>query len=358
MRDGPHKTLSYNLRVTPGFATAEATARFAARFAAARDHGFYRTIHNLQISTLGLGTYIGNADAATDRAYQQAIAAAVRGGINFFDTAINYRHQHSERSIGSALAELFGAGVARREELVVATKAGFLTPGAVPSFLKPDDVVGNIHSMQPEFLADQIDRSRANLGLDTLDIFYLHNPETQLGFVNCEEFERRIRLAFATLEHLVAAGKIRCYGMATWGGYRQPPGARDALDLARLVELAVAEGGNQHHFRFIQLPFNLAMPEAFTNGVLERAAQLGITVVASASLLQARLARDLPDSLAEKFPGLTTDAQRAIQFTRSTPGVAVALVGMSQAAHVAENLEIAAGPPLAQEVYLDLHQRA
>jgi aryl-alcohol dehydrogenase-like predicted oxidoreductase len=355
---GWRSALSYNLSVTPGFATAEGTARFTARFASARDHGFFRAVHDLQISSLGLGTYLGNMDEATDRAYQQAIVAAVRGGINFLDTAINYRHQRSERSIGSALGELFRTGDTRRDELVIATKAGFLTPGAVPGFLKPGDVVGNMHSMQLDFLADQIDRSRANLGLETLDVFYLHNPETQLGFVSRGEFDERIRLAFRKLEELVAGGKIRCYGTATWEGYRRPRGARDALDLARLTELALIEGGAGHHFRFIQLPFNLAMPEAFTNGVLDSAAQLGIAVVASASLLQARLARDLPPALAEKFPGLSTDAQRAIQFTRSTPGVIAALVGMSHAVHVAENLQLAAVPPLAPEAYQELFQRA
>jgi len=357
-RDEPHKSLGYNLNVTPGFATAEATARLVARFGPARDHGFYREFDGLRISSVGLGTYLGNMDEATDRAYHQAVVAAVRGGINFLDTAINYRHQRSERSIGSALAELFRTGGASRNELVVATKAGFLTPGAMPSFLKPGDVVGDMHSMQPDFLADQIDRSRANLGLDTLDIFYLHNPETQLGFVSREEFEHRIRLAFAKLEQLADSGKIRCYGTATWEGYRGPPGAHNALDLARLVEIAAGEAGSQHHFRVIQLPVNLAMPEALTNGVLERAAHAGIAVVASSSLLQGRLAHDLPAALAEKFPGLSTDAQRAIQFARSTPGVTAALIGMSRAAHVGENLQIAAVPPLAPAAYQDLFQRA
>ena len=211
--------------------------------------------------------------------------------------------------------------------------------------------------MQPDFLADQIDRSRANLGLDTLDIFYLHNPETQLGFVSREEFERRLRLAFARLETLVTEGRIRNYGTATWDGYRLPAG-KPALDLARLVEISTEVGGARHHFRFVQLPFNLAMPEAFTNGVLDLAARSGIAVVASATLLQARLARNLPEGLAEKFPGLTTDAQRAIQFTRSTPGILAALVGMSHAAHVAENLAIAGVPPLATDAYRDLYQRA
>jgi len=240
---------------------------------------------------------------------------------------------------------------------VVATKAGFLTPGAVPAFLKPADVVGNMHSMQPDFLADQIDRSRANLGVDTLDVFYLHNPETQLGFVDRREFDRRIRLAFYQLERQAVGGRIRYYGTATWDGYRRPAGAPDALDLPRLLQIAAEEGGAQHHFRFIQLPFNLAMPEAFTNGLLEQAVRSRMAVVASASLMQARLANGLPNWLADKSPGLSTDAQRALQFTRSTPGILVALAGMSQVTHVAENLGVATVPPLAHDAYFDLYQR-
>ena len=301
---------------------------------------------------------MGNPDDATDQAYRESVAAAVRGGINFLDTAINYRHQRSERSIGSAIQQLFDSGEARRDELVISTKAGFLTPDAVPSFLKPEHVVGRMHSMDPDFLADQIERSRANLGLETIDVFYLHNPETQLGFVGREEFDRRIRLAFGRLEQLVSDGRIRYYGTATWDGFRRPANARDSLNLGRLIDIAAEAGGAQHHFRFIQLPLNLAMPEGFANGVLKLAAASGIAAVASATLLQAKLAANLPESLAARFPGLVTDAQRAIQFTRSTPGIAVALVGMSKPSHVAENLAVAQAPPLPEPEYLDLYQGA
>ena len=311
----------------------------------------------MQFSTLGLGTYLGNPDDVTDVAYRNAVITAIRRGINFLDTAINYRHQRSERSIGAALAQLFAACDAQRDQIVVATKAGFQTPDAVPEFLKPEDVAGGMHSMQPDFLADQIDRSRANLDLNTIDIFYLHNPETQLRFVSRDEFERRIGLAFAKLETLVADGRIRHYGTATWDGYRLPAG-KPALDLARLVEIATEVGGAHHHFRFVQLPFNFAMPEAFTNGVLDLAVRSGIAVVASATLLQARLARELPEGLAERFPGLATDAQRAVQFTRSTPGILAALVGMSRVAHVTENLAVASVPALTADAYRGLYQRA
>ncbi len=235
------------------YATVEGTARYVERFPEFRDAAFFRSVSGLQISSLGIGTYLGEADDAADRAYTDALIAAGENGINFFDCAINYRQQRSERCIGAALRRL------QRDEMVVCTKAGFLTPGAIPDSLQPGDVVGGIHSLAPGFLADQIDRSRANLGVDTIDVFYLHNPETQLGFRTPAEFEDRIRRAFAQLECLVEQGRIRWYGAATWEGFRK----KDALSLPRLAAIAGEEGGPGHHFRFIQLPFNLGMVEAY-----------------------------------------------------------------------------------------------
>jgi len=331
-------------------ASAEGTERYVERYSQFRDAAFYRTVFDLQVSSLGIGTYLGDADDNADRAYTDALIAAGENGINFFDTAINYRHQRSERSIGAALRHL------QRDEIVICTKAGFLTPGAVPASLRPADVISNMHSMAPHFLADQIDRSRANLGVDTIDVFYLHNPETQLGARTPAEFESAIRCAFAELERQVVRGKIRWYGAATWNGFRM----KGALNLPRMAAIAIEEGGPEHHFRFIQLPFNTGMVEAFTarpDNVLTAAASLGIAVVASATLSQARVLREMPPGIAKGMPGLTTNAQRAIQFTRSTPGISVALVGMGQRAHVLENMGVAAAPPLDCEAYQQLYPR-
>ena len=339
------------------YATTEDTTRYIDRFPRYRDAAFYRTILGLEISSLGIGTYLGADDDAADRAYIEALIASGVGGINLFDTAINYRNQRSERCIGAALRQL------QRDETVVCTKAGFLTPGAVPGFLKAEQVVGGIHSMDPDFLADQADRSRANLGVDTIDVFYLHNPETPLGFLSREEFDGRIRRAFGRLEQLVAQHKIRWYGAATWDGFR-----KGALSLPRLATLALEECGPQHHFRFIQLPFHLGMVEAFLvssesansasdkpESVLETASRLGIAVIASATLSQTQAIEHMPKSVAELLPGMT-NAQRAIQFTRSTPGIASALVGMGRREHVLENLGVAHVAPATHEQYLRLYQ--
>lgn len=332
----------------PGHATPQGTAAYASRFPAP----FYRKALGLTVSTLGIGSYLGSMDDASDAAYTEAMREAVGGGINFIDTSLNYRHQRSERSIARAIA-----GVPR-EELVVCTKAGFLTPDAVPfDKITTDDVVQNMHCMTPDFLEDQLNRSRANLGIDCVDVFYLHNPETQLDHVEEDEFYHRIGEAFARLERLAKAGRIQYYGAATWSGFRQ----REAgLSLLRMHDLAYELSGDNHRFRFIQLPFNLAMTEALSlrdedgRNLLDHAKTLGIQVVASASILQARLARDIPPVIGERLPGLATDAQRSIQFVRSTPGITTALVGMGRADHVRENLGIAQVPPATPEQFMDL----
>ena len=331
------------------YATAQGTARYVNRYPEFRDAGFYRTVFDLKVSTLGIGTYLGAADDAADGAYTDALIAAGEGGINFFDTAINYRNQRSERSVRGALERL------QRDEIAVCTKAGFLTPGAVPESLEPPDIVGGMHSIHPLFLADQVERSRANLGVDTVDVFYLHNPEVQLGYIPLAELEERIRRAFSLLERLADERKIRWYGAATWNGFRQ----KGALSLPRLAEIAAAEGGADHRFRFIQMPFNLGMVEAYVDrpeSVLEAAARLGIAVVASATLGETQVLEHMPDEVAALLPGLSTDAQRAIQFTRSTPGIAVALVGMGRREHVVENLGVARVPPIDPRQYRRFYQ--
>src|ERR1700682_4827479 len=96
------------------FATPEATRRYAARFPKAAE-GHFRDAQRLAVSSLGIGTYLGNPDEKTDQGYTGAIVAAAQNGINVIDAAINYRFQRSERSIGAALAPLEAQGITRSE---------------------------------------------------------------------------------------------------------------------------------------------------------------------------------------------------------------------------------------------------
>jgi len=347
-----------------GRATAAGTATYARRFPESAARGHFREALGLHLSSVGLGTYLGRADAAGDQAYREAIAAAVAGGINVLDTAVNYREERSERAVGAALADLAAAGFPR-EGVVVATKGGYV-PARDPEkyfekqivgrgLARAEDLVAGCHCMAPGYLRQQLDRSLENLGLGSVDIYYLHNPEQQLDEVEPAIFGVRIRAAFEMLEEEVGRGRVGHYGTATWNGYRIPPGPR-ALSLEALVARAREVAGESHHFRVVQLPFNVGMPEALvartqvvagaTGSLLEAAAELGAIVIGSAPLLQGRLAHGLPAGLAVT-PGLATDAQRALQIARSAPGLTTALVGMARLSHVRENLAVLAVPPLA-----------
>ena len=366
----------------PTFATAEGTRRYARRFDGRAADGHFREppgIGGLVLSSIGIGTYLGNADSLTDESYTDAIVAAVVGGINLIDSAINYRFQRSERSIGAALKKLAGLGF-ERDELIVCTKGGYLTPdgdaGANPSeyffreYIEPgifrvDELAGG-HCMTRRYLEDQLGRSLRNLGVDCIDVYYLHNPETQLGAVPREEFAGRVRAAFEFLESAVVAGKVRSYGMATWNAFRQPANAADYISLAEMEILASEVAGEKHHFRFVQLPYNLAMTEALslpnqalderTLPLIEAAHALGITLVASASLLQGQLTQNLPAFIAAAL-GLESDLERALQFVRSSPGITTALVGMSRVAHVQANLRLVGIPPAPLEQFSKLFDR-
>lgn len=338
-----------------GRATVVGTSRFAAR-CGEQSVSFYRRAQGLLASTLGIGTYRGRLDSETDAAYTATVSAAFGAGINLVDTSLNYRYQRSERSVSAAVRRFVERDGGSRDEIVVCTKGGFLVPGAIPRELDPADVAGSMHSLAPVFLADQLERSRQNLGLDTIDVYYLHNPETQLQFVDRDEFTVRIRRAFELLEAAAAAGIVQYYGTATWSGYLD-----GELSLAELIKVAEAIAGDGHRFRFVQLPVHLGLDRATAAAgqrLLESAAELGVTVIASASLMQGSLARDLPLELAQAMGGLNTDAQRAIQFTRSTPGITAALVGMREVAHVAENSAIAATAPLTADRYQQVRQLA
>src|SRR5271165_6552909 len=215
-------------------ATKEGTTRYAAKFQGVAGDGHFRIAQDLVLSSLGIGTYLGQPNDNTDASYTAAIVAAVQAGINVIDSAINYRPQRSERNIGAALKVLANKGFSR-DEIVVCTKGGYLTPdGTMPvdpnryffeeyiqkGVFTAKDIAGGSHCMTPRYLQNQLGRSLKNLGVDCVDIYYLHNPETQLGEVSREEFATRVREAFMFLEKAAAEGKIHYYGMATWNGFR------------------------------------------------------------------------------------------------------------------------------------------
>ncbi|HEY2852601.1 MAG TPA: aldo/keto reductase [Gemmatimonadaceae bacterium] len=354
--------------LVPSSVSDEATAAYAARFSDRYAPDFFRTgLTGRMLSSLGIGTYLGECSADDDAAYADAIAAALTAGVNVVDTAINYRCQRSERAAGAAIRRALDAGVSRAA-ILVCTKGGYLPMAERPpesreeyreylrreffasGILTQDDVVSGGHSISPPFLRYAITRSRENLGVDTIDLYYLHNPEQQLGVVSPASLRERLRAAFMVLEDAVTRGEIGAYGCATWNAFRVAPTNKSHLSIQDLVAIAQEVAGDSNHFRAIQMPINLGMPDAFRVATqemgkkgtlvpaLQAAAGLGLSVMASASLMQAQLTHDLPPSMRELFPRQQTDAQRSLAFVRSLPGVTTALVGTRSLQHLAENL--------------------
>jgi aryl-alcohol dehydrogenase-like predicted oxidoreductase len=360
-----------------GFATEGGTKKYKSRFSGGAENHF-RAAQGLALSSIGIGTYLGRWDAATDENYTEAVTKFVERGGNVIDTAANYRFQRSERAIGRALRNLTEKGFSR-EEIFISTKGGYLPfdeepPSDVREYFEKefvakgiaafDDLVSGSHCMTPAYLQSQIDQSLKNMALETIDLFYVHNPESQLGAVDRYTFEARLAKAFERLEENRAAGKIRFYGAATWNGFRVPPGSDSYHSLERMVGIARQVGGGEHGFKFIQLPYNLAMPEAYllrnqaVSGKVfapfDAACELGVSVMCSASILQGKLAHSVPFHIREILGKPMTDALAAIQFVRSTPNVTTALVGMSRAAHVEENMKLAEIAPVAEEQFAEL----
>jgi len=356
-------------------ATADGTWAYRDRFGDSFGRTYFRRFPPGVCSSIGIGTYLGEPTDRVDGAYREAIETALENGINHVDTAINYRCQRSERIVGEALRRTD----VDRESVVVATKGGFLPfdterpddPGSYireqfvePGVVDPASLVRGSHSLEPGFISEMVDRSLSNLGVETIDCYYLHNPETQLLDVDHESLYDQLEAAFELLERRRAAGEIGGYGLATWQAFRVPQSHQQYLSLPAVIERAEAAaeriGVESHGLQAIQLPFNVAMADAFTVNsqptdggpvsALEYAHESGLSVVTSASIGQGDLAAAIPPAVDAELSG-DTAAQRAINFARSAPGVTTSLVGMRSVDHVAENVAAGTFDPLGASAF-------
>ena len=192
------------------------------------------------------------------------------------DTAINYRNQRSERAVGAALREQGSPGTescsAPRAAIwlsmagVRTTRAGTWRRTSLrPGILAVDQIVAGCTRWRRAISPTRSSRSRRNLGVECIDVYYVHNPETQLGEVPRPEFLRRLRLASRRSSARLRRGAASaCYGTCTWNGYRLETDDEEYLSLAEILEAAREVAGDRHRFRALQLPFNLEMDEAAT----------------------------------------------------------------------------------------------
>ncbi len=271
-----------------GAATGQGTAAYAARKiheasatgSLAKGFGLFGTT-GLTVSRLGFGTYrVGQREAEQ----REALIKALRMGCNLIDTSTNYMDGESEQLVGAVLQELIRAGEMAREEVIVVSKIGYLqgqnllqaqarekTGKPYPDMVKYGEDIW--HCIHPEFLADQLTLSLDRLGLATLDVCLLHNPEyflsdaTRLGGTEGRDlselrnqFYGRLQLAFEYCETQVQAGRLRWYGVSSNTSTAVPgdPGATSLFRMLAAAKMAAKKAAVQaHHFAALQCPMNL-----------------------------------------------------------------------------------------------------
>ena len=258
-----------------GFATEEATEKYVQNHSIVSFNRIGKT--ELFTGQAGFGCY--RISAGVDH-HAEALRKALCAGINLIDTSTNYADGGSETLVGQVLTEMISSRDLRRDEIVVVSKVGYLQGqnyalsrerkaqgSPFPELVEYSE--GLEHCIHPEFLQDQLSRSLQRLNLETLDFFLLHNPEYYLEWAAKkrlpleqarEEYYRRIEAAFNYLEEEVDRGRIRYYGISS-NTFPAPADRTDFTCLETIWNIAETLGA-QHHFRLIQLPFNMLEPGA------------------------------------------------------------------------------------------------
>ena len=368
---------SSSYEILDGYATPDGTKKYAEyAISQGKPRSHFKSFDNLHLSSLGMGTYLGQLSEEDDQAVENAVYQSVRSGaVNVIDTAINYRAMKSEKSIGKALLRLVNDAIISRDQIFVSTKNGYITnDGDYPNIdvmeymhrmyiqtevITADDISSGYNVIKPSYLARCIDKSLTNMHLSTIDLVYIHNAfESWYQDVSREEFMEMLAKAFEIYEKYRAKNKIRYYGMATWTCFRVPSGSPEYLSLEQAVKCAESAGGKDHGFKFIQLPYNIAYSEALllrnqsvgseeNLTILQAAAKLNIGIFTSIPLFQGRLLR----SQIPNYGNATDPIPKLLQIIRSSPSVIAPLIGQKRPEHVEENLKVANVPPLSEEEF-------
>jgi len=373
----PLSSSSSPYQTIEGFATSEGTKNYTEyAMSQGRPISHFKSFDSLHLSSIGMGTYLGQPSEEDDQAVENAVFESVKSGaINVIDTAINYRAMRSEKSIGRALLRLVKDKIILRDQIFISTKNGYITnDGDYPNIdvmeyihrmyiqtdvITADDISSGYNIINPNYLAKCIDKSLMNMHVSSIDLVYIHNAfESWYQDVSREQFMEMLVKAFEVYEKYRAKNKIRYYGMATWTCFRVPPTSPEYLSLEQAVKCAESVGGKDHGFRFIQLPYNLAYSEALllrnqsvgseeNLTILQAAEKLNIGIFTSIPLFQGRLLRSqIPD-----YGGISDPIAKLVQIIRSSPSVIAPLIGQKKAEHVEENLKTANMPPLSEEEF-------
>ena len=363
-----------------GFATPEGTRRYAERNRSIVDRSNFKSIpllkgdtDTLTLSKLVYGTAAGPGAPSEDyRQYNSLKYAILSGGMNHIDTGHSFRQHRAELTIGKLLTTLFEKYGVEREELFINSKQGAVGMNAyeeAPAQLIARELIdsteleatdfarGGRYSLHPHFLDYSLNQSLEKLNLRTIDCAILQNPfeaaflgytPEEAGHSTSARHQRylyRLARAFQFYEQAVQDGRIRSYGIschdslitaqeaglrvkdadgvvdeATGEVVRKWSTRRTEYEIQQICEVEEAArrvGGENHHFRFVQAPFNLGEPNLLlekraqklsrgseeTDSLMEVCGQLGLNVLGARAFRGGVLAlAPLPPALGTQEP--------------------------------------------------------
>jgi len=285
-----------------------------------------------EVSAVGLGTVeiglaygIGEQTLPSERQAEQILKDALELGITYFDTARGY---------GVAEERLSKFGISKKEGVIVGTKcAQFLEQGEDP---RGDELAGKIEA--------DIDESLKKLKVDSLALVQLHGG-------SAEQIERGELVEI--MKRLQTKGKVQHVGIAV----------RD--------EAAASAAINSGYFETIQLAHSI-LDQRMVDNVLPAAEGAGMGIINRSVLLKGALTpamEKLPkelDSLKENARLALSVAQKegvslpqlAMRFVLANKGVATALIGTVERAHLEEAVQAAEAQALPVKVLDELKKLA
>ncbi|SHH78554.1 Predicted oxidoreductase [Clostridium collagenovorans DSM 3089] len=307
-------------------------------------------------SKIAIGTNLGDFSDEDSKAYKETFSYGLNKGINFIDTAINYRGMRSEGDIGEVLKKLIvEEKIIKREEIIISSKGGQIFGDCLKG-IRPMDYLndklfkGNIlnkedvniidnrrHTMNPKFYKLCIEQSKENLNLKTLDIHYIHDPEISRFVLGEKRFYEELTELIKFYESQVEEGNIKHYGMATWEAFICSSESQWHISLEKVMDIVKVVAGNNHNFRFIQLPYNKMNNAANTIKTQSINGKM-YTAIEACKILDLNIIINAPLNQMENIEGKGT-MDELLRYVIETKGVFSTMVGMKKKENLINNME-------------------
>lgn len=306
---------------------------------------------------MAIGTYLGNTSKEHSNLYIDSIIYGLINGVNYIDTACIYREMESERNIGNALNFVINEKkILKRNEIVISSKAGIIDNDFKLN-IAPKEYINNIllkkekikrekqiiedeeviYSIDTKLHEFSIKNSRKNLGLNTIDVMYIHNPERVKMEIGEKNFFDALKNLIKFYEGEVKKGHIRFYGMATWYAFRVSEDNPMYISLEKVIKLAEEIGGKDHHFRFVQMPYNMKDNTAKTKKT-QKVKNEYLSAIDAANKLGLKVTISAPLNQCNDFKTGEFNSKELIKYVVETKGVYAAMIGSKKRENLIKNL--------------------